>query len=94
VLRLAAQLLPPDWIVTLLADRGFCDEELFLLVKKLGWHYHIRGKGSILVYRKGKKGCRMERLCPPRGEARFFHNVHNRSGSCGQREASPGGHPL
>jgi len=75
VLRLAAQLLPADWGVTLLADRGFCDEELFLLTKELGWHYRIRGKGSILVYRKGKKGCKMERLCPPRGEARFFHDV-------------------
>jgi len=76
VLRQAARLLPADWEVTFLADRGFCDEELFPLLKELGWHYRIRGKGSLLVYRKGKKGCQMARLCPPRGQARFFHNAY------------------
>ena len=76
VLRRAAQLLPANWDVTLLADRGFCDEKLFPLLKELGWHLRIRGKGSLLVYRKGKKGCKMARLCPRRGEARFIHNVY------------------
>ena len=59
-----------------MADRGFCDEELFPLLKELGWHYRIRGKGSLLVYREGKKKCKMGHLCPPREQARFIHNVY------------------
>jgi len=76
LLRQTAQLLPPSWEVIFLADRGFLSEELFLLLAELGWHYRIRGKGSLLVYRRGKPGCPIRRLCPPRGQARFFHNVY------------------
>lgn len=76
VLYRAAALLPPGRRVTLLADRGFCDAELFLTLKKLGWHYRIRAKQSLMVYRRGwRKGCKIERLLPPRGRARFLQQV-------------------
>jgi len=62
--------------VTLLADRGFCDAELLLTLKKLGWHYRIRAKQSLMVYRRGQhKGCKIERLLPQRGQARFLQQV-------------------
>ena len=65
VLHRAAALLPPGQRVTLLADRGFCDAELFLTLKKLGWHYRIRAKQSLMVYRRGQhKGYKIERLLP------------------------------
>jgi len=77
VLYCVARLLPSDWSVRLLADRGFCDVELILALKKLGWHYRIRAKRSLLVYRKGsRKGCKIERLLPAVGQARFVHAVY------------------
>ncbi len=77
VLYRAAALLPPRCSVTLLADRGFCDVELILALKQLGWHYRIRAKRSLKVYRPGQaKECRVERFLPQRGQARFLHSVY------------------
>lgn len=76
VLYRAAELFAPGQRVVLLADRGFCDVELLLALKKLGWHYRIRAKQSLTVYRTGqRKGCPVERMLPGRGQARFIHRV-------------------
>ncbi|WP_157044884.1 transposase [Chloroflexus aggregans] len=50
VLYRAAALFTPGQRIVLFADRGFCDVELLLALKKLGWHYRIRVKQSLTVY--------------------------------------------
>lgn len=50
--RLLAQfdaLLNDDVEVTLLADRGFGDDDLYLFLQTLGWDFVIRFRGNILV---------------------------------------------
>ncbi len=76
VLYRAAELFAPGQRIVLLADRGFCDVELLLALKQLGWHYRIRAKQSLTVYRAGRhKGCPVERMLPGRGQARFVQHV-------------------
>lgn len=74
ILREAAQVLPADAKVVLLADRGFADVALMRLARDLGWSFRIRIKGNFWVSR-GNRACPISRLCPKRGEARFYHNV-------------------
>lgn len=50
--RLLAQfdaLLNDDVEVTLLADRGFGDDDLYVFLQTLGWDFVIRFRGNILV---------------------------------------------
>jgi Transposase DDE domain len=44
-----SQVLPPGLAVTILADRGFGDHELFAFLKNLGFGYVIRVRGNIRV---------------------------------------------
>jgi hypothetical protein len=60
---------------TLLADRGFVDQKLFALLRDLGWHWRIRLKGSVLVYRPGKEVTKISRLLPAKGQALFLHKT-------------------
>jgi len=60
---------------TLLADRAFGDQKLFALLRDLGWHWRIRMKGSVLVYRPGKDVTKISRLLPAQGQALFLHKV-------------------
>lgn len=59
----------------LLADRGFVDQKLFALLRDLGWHWRIRLKGSMLVYRPGKEVTKISRLLPAKGQALFLHKI-------------------
>jgi hypothetical protein len=68
LLRSAAQLLPLDCQVVLLADRGFVDVRLMQLAVELGWHFTLRAKSSILVYRAFHDSCRLGRLMPAKGQ--------------------------
>ncbi len=43
------ELVPPDCVVTILADRGFGDHKLFAYLKSLGFGYVIRFRGNIHV---------------------------------------------
>lgn len=48
LLRLA-EIQPPDTQITIVADRGFLDHELFALLDDLGFKYIIRIRSNIIV---------------------------------------------
>lgn len=75
VLVEASRLLPRHQQVTLLADRGFVDVALLQLLVEVGWHFTIRLKSSLWVYRACKPRCKVKALLPPKGEVRLFHCV-------------------
>ncbi len=75
VLEEVSHLLPLHCQAVLLADRGFVDVDLMQLAVRLGWHFTIRAKGSILVHRAFKPSCKMSQLAPPKGEIRLLHSV-------------------
>jgi hypothetical protein len=75
MLRQAARLLPSQCQVTLLADRGFDDTHLMELAVELNWHFVIRLKGSLWVYRPFKGRCKVSRLLPPQGEVHLLHTI-------------------
>ena len=54
LLHQAAQLLPRHGQVTLPAERGFNDVDLMAPAVKLGWHFILRLKTSLWVYRSFK----------------------------------------
>ncbi len=45
------------------------------LVVHLGWHFTIRAKGSLLVYRACKPRCKVSALVPAQGEIRLLHTI-------------------
>jgi hypothetical protein len=75
ILEEASRLLPRACQTILLADRGFVDVDLMQLAVRLGWHFTIRAKGSLWVYRAFKPRCKMNALRPPKGEVRLLHTV-------------------
>ena len=73
----AAQLLRPCGCqVIFLADRGFADTDLMACATQLGWQWHIRLKGNFLVFRQGRRCCKVRQFTPAQGQAYFFHNVY------------------
>jgi hypothetical protein len=68
LVRTVACLLPPHCRVVLLADRGFVDVQLMQLAVELGWHFTLRAKSNLWVYRAFRQRCKMRRLMPPPGE--------------------------
>ena len=75
MLREAARWLPSHCQVTLLADRGFDDTHLMELAVELNWHFVMRLKASLWVYRPFKARCQVRRLLPPQGEVHLLHTV-------------------
>ena len=75
ILHEAARLLPGNCRVTLLADRGFNDVKLMELAVELGWHFVIRLKGSLWVYRPFRRRCKVQNLMPPKGHIHLWHTV-------------------
>jgi hypothetical protein len=75
VLDQAFALLPEGMIVTLLADRGFVQEELFHYVRSHHWHIRLRLTSNALVHLPKQKPCQVKELSPPVGHAYFFHHV-------------------
>ena len=71
----AAELLPLGCQVVFLADRGFADIDLMAHLKRLGWHYRIRIKGSFWVYRPGHQRRKVKNIPLACGQARFWHHV-------------------
>lgn len=73
----AYQLLPSQSKVVFLADRGFADTGLMAYLSEvLRWDWHIRIKGSFLVYRRGARRIKVSSIPLQRGQARFWHNVY------------------
>lgn len=75
VLEEASRLLPAHCQAVLLADRGFMDVDLLQLAVKLGWHFTIRTKTSLWVYRAFKPRCKVGALTPPPGEIRLLNTI-------------------
>jgi hypothetical protein len=75
LLHKAAELLPLGCQVVFLADRGFADIDLLTELKRLGWHYRIRIKGSFWVYRHGYRRCQVNKIPLACGQARFWHHL-------------------
>lgn len=75
ILFQAVWVLPAGSRVILLADRGFGDIQLFQLVRNLGWHFRVRLKNSVWVYRATKGRIKVGRLMPAKGQARLVHTV-------------------
>jgi hypothetical protein len=75
ILKEAAAVLPAGCRVTLLADRGFDDNDLLCLARDLGWSFRIRLKRSLRVYRANKPSTKIGRLMPEKGKALFLHKV-------------------
>lgn len=48
------EILPKDIDITVLADRGFGDQKLFVMLDTLGWGYAIRFRGVIKVTHRGR----------------------------------------
>lgn len=68
-------LLPEGMIVTLLADRGFVDEQFLTYARTHHWHIRLRLKGNTIVHIPQHCPCQVRELCPPRGHAYFYHNI-------------------
>lgn len=79
----AAMLLPLSCRVVFLADRGFADTDLMRHLKRLGWHWHIRIKGSFWIYRHAHQRCKVNRICLVPGQALFWHHVFITEGRYG-----------
>ena len=73
--KAAELLLPVRCQVVFLADRGFCDTDLMAHATKLGWEWRIRLKGNFLIFRRGRRHCKANRITPAKGRALFFHNM-------------------
>lgn len=61
------QILPEDIDVTLLADREFGEQKLFVHLAALGWHYEIRFRQLIKVTHDGET--------KPAGECKLLHRA-------------------
>lgn len=77
LLARAAQLLPSESEVVFLADRGFVDTNLMAYLRDtLHWHWRIRIKTSLYVYRKHHRRIKISSIRLKRGQARFWRNVY------------------
>ena len=70
----AAHLVPAQCEVVFLADRGFADTQLMQHLRRLGWHWRIRIKGSFQVYYQGASH-KLQEVKLAQGQARFWHQV-------------------
>jgi Transposase DDE domain len=68
-------LLPLGVRVVFLADRGFADTALMTHLRRLGWHFRIRIKGSFGVTRPGHRSAKVEDFTLAPGRALFLHHV-------------------
>jgi hypothetical protein len=75
LLLTASQLIPASCTVTLLADRGFMDVDLMKQATALGWHFILRTKMNIWVYRAFHAPTQVSRLLPPQGHIRLYHTL-------------------
>lgn len=75
MLAQVAATIPPISRVILLADRGFLHVDLMRLAGQLGWHFRIRIKSNIQVYRATKGRRKVSALMPRPGRACFYRNV-------------------
>lgn len=76
LLHQALLILPPGHRVVLLTDRGFVHAALVKFARKHHWGYRMRAKSNTQVRLPDGRVVSMSELCPPRGHAHFYQNVH------------------
>jgi hypothetical protein len=68
------ELLPDDVEVTVLADRGFGDQKLFMYLETLGWSYAIRFR-QIIQVTHGGRAMPAAAWIPINGHAKMLRDV-------------------
>lgn len=77
LLRRLAQVLPPGVRVTVVADRGFNDSDLYrVLSEELGFDYIIRLRRQIHVEAEDGERRRAHEWVGEKGRMRVLHNTH------------------
>jgi hypothetical protein len=67
--------LPPEIDITILADRGFGNQDLYGLLETLGWDYVIRFRGIIAVENAQGETRKAKDWLPPTGRATILRDV-------------------
>ncbi len=75
VLNQLRAIVPPDLVITVLADRGFVHEQLLHYLRMQHWHFRLRLPADTLVHLGAQHVSAVRDLCPPAGRNRFFHGV-------------------
>jgi hypothetical protein len=75
-LHMALLILPPGCRIILLADRGFVHAELVKFARAHQWGYRLRAKSNTQVRLSDGRVVNMAEICPPRGHAHCYWNVH------------------
>ena len=75
VLDQVCTIIPPDMVITLLADRGFVHERLLHYLQEHRWHFRLRLPADTLVHLGAQPVSAIRDLCPPAGQDRFFQHV-------------------
>ena len=75
VLDQVCAIIPPDMVITLLADRGFVHERLLHYLQEHRWHFRLRLPADTLVHLGAQPVSAIRDLCPPAGQERFFQEV-------------------
>ena len=76
LLKHALLILPKGRPVVLLADRGFVHAQLVKFCRKYKWGYRLRAKSSTKVRLSDRSVANFAKLCPPKGHAHFYHDIH------------------
>lgn len=76
VLKQALLILPAGRPMVLLADRGFVQAQLVKFCRKNKWGYRLRAKWSTKIRLPDRSVTNFAKLCPPKGHAHFYHDVH------------------
>ena len=76
LLKQALLILPTARPVVLLADRGFVHAQLVKFCRKNKWGYRLRAKWNTKVRLTDRSVANFAKLCPPKGHAHFYHQVH------------------
>src|SRR5438477_5251760 len=75
VIRRLHEVLPQGVRVTLLADRGFGDQKLYLMLKELGFHYVIRFRELITVTDSSGESRPASEWVPTNGRSRMIRDA-------------------
>src|SRR5260370_2223302 len=73
VLNQMHAIMPPDLVITLLADHGFVHDQLLHYLRIQHWHFRLRLPADTLVHLSAQHVSAVRDLCPPAGRQRFFH---------------------
>jgi hypothetical protein len=76
LLHMALLVLPSGCPVILLADRGFVHAELVKFARDHHWGYRLRAKSNTQVCLSDGRLVSMAEICPSKGHAHFYWNVH------------------